>query len=256
MLFPALFTGVSTSGGSDGRSSNFQPTNLFLAGILIATFIGLKMARGRLNQRRRRSTAIVPALSSRSTSATITLRSYWAVTKATTFFALVGSDFLVADHPVNKAFGEMRLHWCNLRYVPNCSANEGGMYAASVGELGDAKEFTAITSSGGSVVRRMPQPCVLRWRPTGPDDTNWYTINNKHTFFRVHIAALSGNIEGIIVIDTRATFRDAASMATIRTDMPHSSGETFDLHSRISDLESQLRDLRVVSGDAVFVTEK
>lgn len=202
------------------------------------------MARKRRNQRSRRSTVLVPHLPTRSTTATLTLRSYWAVTKAPTFFVLAGSDFLVSDHPVNKAFGELKVHWVNLRYIPNCSSADAGMYAACVGELGDAKEFTAIASSSNSVVRRISQPSLLRWRPTGPDDTNWYPINNRHTYFRVHIAALSLNVEGIIVVDTRASYRDASAMANLRTDIPHSSPlPGSDTLSRLEALESRLSAL-------------
>lgn len=139
-------------------------------------------------------------------------------------------------------YQEFRMANIRVRYLPNNSTNETGLYAAVMldregfGGYGAAtavKWFTTIGAMPGARIRARYTPTTFVWRPTEPSAREWCTYKQDITYCTVYICnngleteELGGMIEITGTLIARGLYYNAVVTAIARADpvmFPHHS---------------------------------
>lgn len=95
-----------------------------------------------------------------------------------------------------KTFAEFKPISLHVRYVPNNSTNETGLYTGvlldregfgSYGSATASQWFKTIAAMPGAKVRARYTPTTFRWRPTEPTVRDWIAYNTNTTYCTVYV---------------------------------------------------------------------
>ena len=143
------------------------------------------------------------------------IRNYFTIPSATTFYKSVTRNDLLGDQfaALKTQFGECRVNSLRVYIQPDQPTSSSGSYAACLIDSSTAKAksitYGAILALPGSTSRKMYQPIGMHWKWTEPSDAEFVLSNSATAVICDVYIATNGTqtIFGDLIIDASITLR-------------------------------------------------
>lgn len=193
---------------------------------------GRKATRGRKRGNNRRSgiarsrantSSRVPTRSVTQGSFNGSIRNYFSIGSATSFYKSITRDDLLGDQfaALKTQFGECRIHSLRVYVQPDQPTSSSGLYASALIDSSTSKATTLsygqILALPGSTCRKIFQTVGHHWKWTEPSDAEFRLSSDKNDViceFFLHTNSDSVKVSGDLVVDTSLTLRSSPAAFT------------------------------------------